>query len=195
MAKAPPTTITTMRPDDLVSNPRNPRMHDERQIDHLVASLTEFGQTKPVLARKANHMIIAGDGIWQAAIRAGLKELKVLLWDVPQAKADAFMLADNRLGDLSGDDDMRVANLLKNIEDVSHQALGFTDEEVVQLLKDIEDQTIKIREITTGTLEDRFWISLRGALEKQAVVLEQLKKLLEKHPEIEVEQGTINIGA
>ncbi len=184
-----------MRPDDLVSNPRNPRMHDERQIDHLVASLTEFGQTKPVLARKANHMIIAGDGIWQAAIRAGLKELKVLLWDVPQAKADAFMLADNRLGDLSGDDDMRVANLLKNIEDVSHQALGFTDEEVVQLLKDIEDQTIKIREITTGTLEDRFWISLRGALEKQAVVLEQLKKLLEKHPEIEVEQGTINIGA
>jgi ParB-like chromosome segregation protein Spo0J len=70
-----------MAPADLVSNPRNPRLHPEDQLDKLAASLKRFGQPRPIIARAENHMIIAGHGIHAAAARAGLATLKVVLWD------------------------------------------------------------------------------------------------------------------
>ena len=67
---------------DLTPNPRNPRRHAEAQLIHLQASLERFGQTRRILARKANKMIIAGHGIFEAANRCGMTEVEVLLWDV-----------------------------------------------------------------------------------------------------------------
>lgn len=62
---------------ELRPNPRNPRKHPESQIERLMAALRRDGQTRPLLARKANKMLIAGHGVHTAARRLGWQEIRV----------------------------------------------------------------------------------------------------------------------
>jgi len=73
-----------------------PRQHPRSQIDLLKQSIERFGQPKPILARTANHMIIAGHGVHQAMAELGRTDIEVLLWDVDQATAGQYLIADNR---------------------------------------------------------------------------------------------------
>ncbi len=106
---------STVAVSSLVPNPRNPRSHPEVQIGRLAASIRRFGQTRPVLVRRENRMIVAGHGVALACARACLADIRVVLWDVDQATADAFMLGDNRLGQLGEDDSDRIRELLREM--------------------------------------------------------------------------------
>ena len=178
---------------DLVSNPRNPRKHPEEQLARLMASLRRDGQTKPVLARAANRMLIAGHGVTEAARRLGLPELVVMLWDVDQATADRVMLADNRLAELSAADHERVAELLGEIEAADHFAAGFSPDEVAKLMASFDEQ-ISVAEISTSEVRDDFWINLRGPLPRQADVLARVKLLLGEYPDVQIDLGTVAAG-
>lgn len=182
--------LTTAAINALVPNPKNARIHSEEQIEHLVASVRRFGQPRPVLARKANSMIIAGHGIWEACKRAGLQQLQVLFWDCDQKTADAYMLADNRHGDLSKDDEDRVAALLREIESEDLFAVGYSPEEVEQVLAELDEDLIEVEEVETDLVSDRFWITVRGPLKDQSAALECLKQAMESLPEVEVDLGT-----
>jgi len=174
----------------LVPNPRNPRQHPEEQLDRLAASVKRFGQTRPVLVRRANGMIIAGHGVTEACRRAGLTEIDVLRWDVDQETADAFMLGDNRLGQLGRDDAARVRDLLRQHGFIDPEAIGFSAVEVTDLLADAVDD-LELVEVATSTVADRFWISVRGPLKQQAHALDALKGAMRDLAGVEVELGTI----
>ena len=175
---------------ELVANPRNPRLHPEAQLAQLAASLRRFGQPRPLIARASNKMLIAGHGIWEAARRAGLVTVKVLLWDVDQKTADLYMLADNKLPEGAADQPDKIAALLRELrEDEDMQALGFDAAEIGSLLA--EPDELQVAEIETGPVTDTFWISVRGPLLAQAAMLAGLRKLAEAHPQIEVELGTV----
>ena len=175
----------------VLANPRNPRRHDETQMQRLTASLLHFGQTKPILLRKANSMVIAGHGIMAAAQRAGFVEVDCVLWDVDQKTADAYMLADNRLSDLSTHDEDRVADLLREINEMDWLAVGFTDKEAQALLDDAVADEIPVVEVETSEVQDRFWISVRGPLAQQAEALQRLKTFMKEVPGVTVELGTV----
>ena len=117
----------------LVPNPRNPRTHPEAQLQRLTASIRQFGQPRPVLARRANRMIIAGHGVKIACERAGLTQIRTVLWDVDQATVDAFMLGDNRLAELGGVDADCVRELLHEYGLADVEAIGFSAAEVEEL--------------------------------------------------------------
>lgn len=177
-------------PDQLVANPRNPRVHPASQISMLAESLRRFGQTYPVIARRANKMIIAGHGVREAALEAGLDRIEVRLWDVDQKTADGYLLADNRLGDLSNDDEAAVKALLAEFEDDWLPALGFDldgkpDDDDADLGADLE-----IREIDTSPVADTFYVTVRGPLELQSKALDAFKALEREHPALEVLLGT-----
>lgn len=173
----------------LIPNPRNPRSHPEVQIERLAASLKRFGQTRAVLARRENRMIIAGHGVVLACGRAGFDQVRAVLWDVDQATADAYMLGDNRLGQLGEDDADRIRELLREYGIADAEAIGYDAAELEELMADATDD-IEVLEIATGEVADRFWISCRGPLKRQAEVLKRLQKLLADIPDIEVELGT-----
>lgn len=175
---------------ELVDNPRNPRQHTTQQIDMLAASLRKFGQTKPVLARKANRMLIAGHGLKEAAKLAGLQDLDVILWDVDEVTADTYMLADNRLGDLSHDDHDQVVAILRDLAIDDPEALGYTDDELEKILAEslVEYDVV---EIETAPVKDRFWITVRGPLPQQAKALQQLKSAMANLEDVEVDLGTV----
>lgn len=174
----------------LVQNPRNPRLHPEEQLERLAASIKRFGQTRPVLARRANMMIVAGHGVTEACRRAGLAEVDVLLWDVDQETADAFMLGDNRFAQLGRDDAGRVRELLRQHGFTDPESIGFSAVEVEDLLADAVDD-LELVEVPTTTVSDRFWISVRGPLPEQARALDALKGAMQGLAGVEVELGTI----
>lgn len=184
-------TQVQLSPLDLSPNPRNPRNHNEDQLDRLMASLKRFGQPKPILVRLENRQIIAGHGIWTAAKRLGLPLVDVAQWDVSEEVANTYMLADNRLGDLSTHDPDRVADLLREINELDFMAVGFTEAEVAKILTDVGEETLDIVEVETAKVADRYWVSVRGPLHEQAAVLQHLKDVLKQYPETSVELGTV----
>lgn len=175
--------------DALVENPRNPNTHPEEQIIRLMASLRVNGLYKPVLARRANRMLIAGHGIRQAAMRLGWTTLRVVFWDVDQVTADRTMLGDNRLGELSRPNQDRVAELLREIPEDDWLSVGFSDDEAAKLMSDLRDGEIQVYEVDAGIVHDTFWINVRGPLPKQADVLQHMKTLLDQYRDVTIEIG------
>jgi ParB-like chromosome segregation protein Spo0J len=174
----------------LLANPRNPRKHDDEQITGLAASLRRDGQTKPLLVRRENRMIIAGHGIHQAAQMVGLERLHVVLLDVDQKAADRIMLGDNRHSDRSTSDNARVTELLREIDQADWLATGYSDNEAEKLFAKIEAADLVVHEIEASDRQDTFWISVYGPLAEQAVALQRLKELYKEMPKITVMLGT-----
>ena len=118
---------------DLVPYARNARTHGEAQIALLRSSLREFGFVNPVLIDKDRN-IIAGHGRVLAAKAEGIDEVPcVLVEHLTDAQRRAYILADNRLAELSGwDEEMRAAEL-GDIRDagLDLDITGFSEDDLV----------------------------------------------------------------
>ncbi|WP_233868645.1 site-specific DNA-methyltransferase [Paraburkholderia adhaesiva] len=87
---------------DLVPYARNARTHSPAQVALLVASLTEFGFTNPVLIDDQDR-VIAGHGRLLAARALGLAEVPcVVLSHLTDVQRRAYILADNQLAERAG---------------------------------------------------------------------------------------------
>jgi ParB-like chromosome segregation protein Spo0J len=182
--------IVDMHPASLVPNPRNPRKHPDEQIDRLVDSLRAHGQTKPLVARRENHMMIAGHGVLKAIGRLGWETVNVVLMDIDQPTADRIMLGDNRHSDLSSPDEERAAELLREIDEIDWLSVGYSPDEGKKLLADLDTEPLVVREIETSTVADTFWISVRGPLVEQAEALQRIKALMGDMPQLTIVLGT-----
>ena len=80
-------------------DPRNPRLHSDRQIKQIAGSIKAFGFNVPVLADQDGN-VLAGHGRVHAAQRLGLREIPVIrLQHLTRGQARAFSVADNRLSE------------------------------------------------------------------------------------------------
>jgi ParB-like chromosome segregation protein Spo0J len=118
----------------LTPHPRNARKHSRAQIRALAKSIREFGFNSPILINKEKQ-IIAGHGRWEAAKLNGLPEVPVIPLDHLSAeRARAYMLADNKLGDMSSWNDELLATHLKELSeltlDFDIEATGFEPPEI-----------------------------------------------------------------
>lgn len=101
--------------DEYRDHPKNPNVHPDEQIDDLAKSLDQFEQVKNIVVW--NGFYLAGHGLARAARKRGLKKLMAV--DVShwtEKKALAFMVADNRLPELSYRDDNLLADILKDFD-------------------------------------------------------------------------------
>lgn len=114
--------------------PGNPRRGD---VDAVARSYQRFGQRKPIVARRSDMTVIAGNHQLQAAQQLGWTHLAVVWTDDDDATATAFALADNRTGDLGGYDDTDLINLLQQVADDGDllAATGYSDAYLTDLLK------------------------------------------------------------
>lgn len=112
---------------------RNARTHSESQIAQLRASLREFGFVSPVII-DGERNIIAGHGRVLAAKAEGIAEVPcVLVEHLTDAQRRAYILADNRLAELSGWDTEMLALELGEIkaEGMDLTLAGFDAEALV----------------------------------------------------------------
>lgn len=86
----------------LVADDRNPRTHDERNVDAIAASLAAHGQVEPLVAQAATMRLCAGNGRVEAMRRLGWTEADVVTVECDDAEFRALSIRLNRTGDLAG---------------------------------------------------------------------------------------------
>jgi site-specific DNA-methyltransferase (adenine-specific) len=127
-------------PSSLKPNQRNPR-NNASAIDGVATSIREFGFQAPILARR-DGTVVAGHTRLAAALKLGLSEVPVLRVDLDDARATAYSLADNKLGEVATWDDGKLTALVRDLaaEDVDLLAYaGFSDVELARLLDSATD--------------------------------------------------------
>ncbi len=121
--------VEALRPDD-----RNARVHSDQQVARIADSIAAFGFNVPVLVDE-NGGVIAGHGRALAARRLGLEEVPTIALDhLDEAQRRAFMIADNRLGELASWDEARLCLELEGLKsldlDFALSATGFELSEI-----------------------------------------------------------------
>lgn len=130
--------------DSLKSLPGNPRRGD---VDAVAASLSRFGQRKPIVVRGDDGTIIAGNHTWQAAKKLGWSEIAVAYVGDDDVTAQAYALADNRTAELGDYDDELLKALIDSVGEVDPELLkdtGWSDDAVAELLQKIELENPKV---------------------------------------------------
>jgi ParB-like chromosome segregation protein Spo0J len=107
--------------DDLELLDGNPRRGD---IDAVARSLDRFGQRKPIVARRSDRQVIAGNHTLQAARKLGWSEIAVVWVDDDEVTAKAFALADNRTAELGDYDDQLLAELVASVKEADEALLA-----------------------------------------------------------------------
>jgi len=92
-------TLKTVKLEELQPGKYQPRTRmDQASLEELARSLKAQGVMQPILARtlgKGRYEIIAGERRWRAAKIAGLREIPVLIREVPDSAALAMALIEN----------------------------------------------------------------------------------------------------
>src|SRR5262249_50661975 len=115
IGRSKPLKIIYQRIEELKPDPANPRRHSKQQISQLGDSITVFGFNVPILIAR-DKTVIAGHGRLEACREIGWSEVPTLCLDhLTPAQARAFMIADNRLTEISSWDDRLLARQLKDL--------------------------------------------------------------------------------
>lgn len=128
--------VEMMRISDLRPHPRNPRKHPERAIEKLEHSLKEFGWTNPVLL-SADGFVLAGHARLKAAAKAGIEQVPVIRLQLSGARAEAYMIADNRLQEETDWDLPALKDLLDDLDTsaVDLRLTGYDMDELEQMIQ------------------------------------------------------------
>lgn len=121
-------------PAQLTPQSRNSRKHSKKHIDQIARSIKTFGFSVPVLT-DAGDKILAGHARVLAALKIGLAQIPTIkIEHLTAQQATAFMIADNRLSELSDWDEQILAEMLKELSgaqlDFDIEVTGFTLDEI-----------------------------------------------------------------
>lgn len=132
--------------NSLVTYDDNVMIHDDDQVQQLVASINEFGWTNPVLIDEES-VVIAGHGRLMAASQIGIERVPTItLAGLTDAQKRAYRIADNKLPlNAKWDEELLKIELERlSVEDFDISLTGFSDKYIEELLA----------EKTTGLTED-----------------------------------------
>jgi DNA modification methylase len=120
---------TTLKPD-----PRNPRVHSDKQVRQIAQSIESFGFNVPLLIDD-EQKVIAGHGRLIAARRLGWETVPAIrLSHLTESQRMAFLIADNRLTENSSWDERMLGEQLKILSelelDFDLEAIGFEVPEI-----------------------------------------------------------------
>ena len=136
---AAPLEVTYLPTTSLKPDPRNPRLHSDKQV--LARSLEaskSFGFNVPLLIDD-QQQVIAGHGRLLAARKLGHETVPTIqLGHLTESQRAAFLIADNALTDNSAWDDRLLGEQLKILSelelDFDLEAIGFETPEIDLLI-------------------------------------------------------------
>jgi DNA modification methylase len=143
-----PMQIEQVAIKSLKPHPKNPRIHPDSSLDKLVRSIKEFGWTNPILVSE-DGLILAGHARLKAAQKAGLKEVPIIRLPLKGAKAEAYMIADNRIQQETDWDLPMLKDLLQEL-DIGELDITITGFD----LPEIEDLMTQFHEPQEGLIPD-----------------------------------------
>lgn len=142
--------------DSLTPDPDNARIHSQRNLDAIKASLERFGQQKPIVVDRHN-VVRAGNGTMQAARDLGWESIACVYSDLADAEMWAFAVADNRTGELAEWDTTQLARVISDIQSAGEDpsVLGFSDNELraFRELSFADSQTVRAELASQGSVD------------------------------------------
>lgn len=177
----------------LIPDPKNARTHSKTQLHQLASSIREFGWTNPILVDKKWNLI-AGHGRseaaklkpvgkkWEPMNAAEIKAVKVpviVLGDLTEAQVKALRIADNKLGDNSGWDQILLREALAELSemDFDMDVIGFSDADMKRMLDEAgQMQTASAEDVAPRLDGIRYRILIECESEaQQATEIEKLE--------------------
>jgi len=115
--------------DSVVRNPRQPRQSfKEEELEELAASIRQHGIIQPIIVSPGaggTYTIIAGDRRWQAARRAGLKTVPVVVRVASDQQLLELALIENvQRADLNAIEEAEAFQHLSKEFGMSHEAIA-----------------------------------------------------------------------
>lgn len=121
--------------DSLIPYVNNAKVHSDKQVGMIAASIKEFGFNNPILV-DGERGVMAGHGRLLAAKKLGMAEVPTIeLSHLTTAQRKAYILADNRLGEVHTEWDMELVNnelQFLNELDFDVELTGFELPEVIE---------------------------------------------------------------
>lgn len=114
----------------LVPDPNNARLHPERNLESIKASLSAYGQVKALVVRQSDRVVLAGNGTMEAAIALGWDKIAINLVDMGDAEGAGYGLADNRSAEFAKWDFKVVSQLEKLVKEAQFPMVGWTLDEL-----------------------------------------------------------------
>jgi ParB-like chromosome segregation protein Spo0J len=137
--------IQSVSIDSVMVDPANVRLHPERNMETIKASLARFGQQKPLVV-DGDNIVRAGNGTLEAARALGWSDIKIIRTPLKGSEATAYAIADNRSSELAEWDDTALATTLRALqsEEFDLGAVGYDDDELSDLLADLANGALDL---------------------------------------------------
>lgn len=194
----------TVRISEVEPNREQPRkVFDEEKLEELSQSIKTFGLLQPILVQKRDgyYEIIAGERRWRAALKAGLKEIPVVVRDYTEKEILELSLIENiqredlnpieeaqaykRLADEFGMGQAEIAERVSKSRSAVANALRLLklDEQVQKMVTDGQLSMGHARALLSLDIPKEQIITAQKVIEKQLSVRETeklVKELLKK---------------
>ena len=170
-----------MKLSELHEDPRNARKHNKKNIDAICKSLEELSQYKNIVVQKSTGKIIAGNGTYRAAKRLGWEEIECNVMDIPDDKANALAIIDNRSSDLSSWDNDVLGSVLDELSSEDLEITGFDEKDIEKLLdsgnKEAKDMISDVEEWSISDIDmNPAWIVVRTNTDNVEELLEHIEQ-------------------
>jgi len=125
--------------DSIKPHPKNYRGHPPEQIDHIRASLRQYGQYRPIVVSRDGY-ILAGEGVWTGCKAEGMDVVETVPqpFDHTDTRAEKLLVLDNEVSRAAIDDDKALATLLASIQQTEGlEGTGWDDEGLDKLIGEV----------------------------------------------------------
>jgi ParB-like chromosome segregation protein Spo0J len=133
-----PLEVTYLHTTSLKPDPRNPRIHTDKQVRQIAQSIESFGFNVPLLIDD-QQQVIAGHGRLMAARKMGWDTVPAIkLGHLTESQRMAFLIADNKLTENASWDERMLGEQLKILSelelDFDLETIGFEVPEIDLLI-------------------------------------------------------------
>ena len=102
--------------DSIKDDPRNANKHSEKNLNAIRASLSQFGQLKPIVVNGVTSRIVAGHGTVEAAKSLNWSHVAANVVSMTDAEARDYGIADNRTAELADWDKVMLLELTLEVQ-------------------------------------------------------------------------------
>jgi DNA modification methylase len=183
--------VTYLRATSLKPDPRNPRVHSDKQVRQIAQSIESFGFNVPLLIDDQQN-VIAGHGRLLAARRLGRDTVPAIrLSHLTESQRTAFLIADNRLTENSSWDERMLGEQLKVLSeldlDFDLEAIGFEVPEIDLLIDglntvpdaDPDDRVPELAETAVTVMGDLWQLGKHRVLCGNSLIAADYEPLME----------------
>lgn len=132
--------LEVVKINDLKPLEKNVRKHNDKQIDELIKSVEQFGQTRAMVIDEDNNILI-GNGLYFALVKMNREEVqcyrKTGLSEIEKKK---LILSDNKIYGLGSDDYEEINNYIQEITGMGDFEIAGYDKFILEQMTATDEQ-------------------------------------------------------